>query len=81
MTRGDLVRLFRPRIDQWSEHLGWAGAVLLSKTAIRSDHDSGGHDNEPDFLAVREAFDPRVDLPTRIVATMARSCGSSDVVL
>jgi hypothetical protein len=28
------VRLFNPRIDRWSEHFVWEGAVLVGQTVI-----------------------------------------------
>jgi hypothetical protein len=31
---GQLVRLFHPRQDRWSEHFQWQGASLLGKTPI-----------------------------------------------
>lgn len=30
----EIVRLFNPRIDIWSDHFRWNGAVLTGKTAI-----------------------------------------------
>lgn len=30
----ELVALFNPRIDDWSEHFFWDGALLVGKTAV-----------------------------------------------
>jgi hypothetical protein len=31
---GDLVPLFNPRLDQWSEHFRWNGPELIALTAV-----------------------------------------------
>ena len=31
---GQLVRLFHPRQDRWSEHFAWQGAYLVGKTPV-----------------------------------------------
>ena len=73
MRGGDLVSCFaRALINGVSIYLEWAGAVLLSKTAIGRTTIQEVATMSRTFLAVREAFDPIVDLPTRLVATMAR---------
>ncbi len=33
---GQLVRLFHPRQDRWSEHFQWEGTYLVGKTAVGS---------------------------------------------
>jgi hypothetical protein len=52
---GEIVRLFHPRQDRWSEHFEWNGAELLGKTAIGRVTVQVLAVNAQDFLAVREA--------------------------
>jgi len=34
LDTGELVSLFHPRRENWSEHFAWQGAVILAKTPI-----------------------------------------------
>ena len=34
VATGDLVRLFHPRQDRWSDHFAWSGAELVGRTPI-----------------------------------------------
>ena len=51
---GQLVRLFDPRQDDWSEHFAWSGATLIGLTAIGRATIHVLAINEPAFLEVRE---------------------------
>jgi hypothetical protein len=53
---GELVRLFHPRKDKWSEHFEWNAAELAGRTAIGRITIQVLAINDPDFLAVREAL-------------------------
>jgi hypothetical protein len=53
---GELIRLFHPRMDEWSEHFEWTGAVLGGRTAMGRVTIQVLAINDPDFLAVREAL-------------------------
>ena len=53
---GDLVRLFHPRQDRWSDHLEWAGAELVGRTPIGRVTIHVLAINDPDFLAVRQVL-------------------------
>jgi len=53
---GELVRLFHPRQDEWSDHFEWKDAELGGRTAIGTITIQGLAINDPDFLAVREAL-------------------------
>jgi hypothetical protein len=55
-STGDLVRLFHPRQDQWTEHFEWAGAQLTGRTAIGRVTIYVLAINAPDFFAVRAAL-------------------------
>jgi hypothetical protein len=49
-----MVRLFNPRLDQWSYHFEWRGPLLTGKTEIGRVTVQVLSINDPDFLAVRE---------------------------
>lgn len=53
---GELVRLFHPRLDRWNIHFEWAGALVVSSTAIGRATIHVLSMNDPDFLAAREAL-------------------------
>ncbi len=53
---GELVRLFHPRQDRWSEHFQWNGAELVGRTDVGRITVYVLAMNAPDFLAVREAL-------------------------
>ena len=53
---GELVRLYHPRQDRWSEHFEWEGAKLVGRTAIGRITIQVLAINASDFLAVREAL-------------------------
>lgn len=53
---GELIRLFHPRMDDWSERFEWTGAILGGRTAIGRVTVQVLAINDPDFLAVREAL-------------------------
>ena len=51
---GQLIRLFHPRQDVWSEHFGWQGAALVGKTAVGRVTVQVLAMNAPDQYIVRE---------------------------
>jgi HNH endonuclease len=53
---GELVRLFHPRRDLWSDHFAWAEARLDGQTAVGRATIFVLAINDADFLAVREAL-------------------------
>jgi len=53
---GEIVRLFHPRQDQWSDHFAWTRAALVARTVIGRVTTQVLAINDPDFLAVREAL-------------------------
>ena len=53
---GELVRLFNPRIDDWSQHFEWQGEVLLGKTDVGQVTIHVLSMNAPDFLEIRIAL-------------------------
>jgi hypothetical protein len=53
---GDVVRLFHPRKDVWSEHFQLDGAVVAGMTAIGRATVHLLAMNEPEFLAARQAL-------------------------
>lgn len=65
---GDLVRLFNPRKDVWSEHFQWRGPELVGVTATGRVTVMVLAVNTPSYVAVREAlieegvFPPGADL-------------------
>jgi hypothetical protein len=50
---GQLVRLFDPRRDDWTEHFAWSGATLIGLTPIGRVTIQVLAINEPAFLEVR----------------------------
>jgi hypothetical protein len=55
-TSNEIIRLFHPRSDVWSEHFEWVGATLEGRTAIGRATVGVLAINDPDFLAVRAAL-------------------------
>jgi hypothetical protein len=61
-----LTRLFHPRIDVWTEHFRWNGAVIVGRTLIGRVTVLVLSMNEPDrvalreFLIAKEAFPPMI---------------------
>lgn len=53
---GEIVRLFDPRRDPWTEHFAWSGAELTARTGIGRVTIQVLAINDPDFRAVREAL-------------------------
>jgi hypothetical protein len=53
---GDLVRLFHPRKDRWSDHFRWKKAKLIGLTPIGRTTISVLSINHPDPVAVRTAL-------------------------
>jgi hypothetical protein len=53
---GDLVRLFHPRQDRWSDHFAWSGAELIGRTPIGRITIHVLAVNDPDFVAVRQVL-------------------------
>jgi 5-methylcytosine-specific restriction endonuclease McrA len=53
---GEIVRLFHPRLDRWSDHFEWMRATLTGRTSIGRVTIQVLAINDPDFLAVREAL-------------------------
>ena len=63
LVSGEIIRLFHPRIDQWSEHFEWTGAILHGRTAIGRVTIHVLAINDPDVVAVREALIAEQVLP------------------
>ncbi len=53
---GELVRLFHPRTDSWTEHFEWTGVWLRGRTAVGRSTVAVLDINHEDSLAVREAL-------------------------
>jgi hypothetical protein len=53
---GDIVRLFHPRLDSWSDHFEWDGPILSAKTDVGLVTIQVLAINEADFVAVRLAL-------------------------
>lgn len=53
---GELVRLFNPRQDLWSEHFEWFGSELLGRTATGRATVRVLAINAADFRSVRESL-------------------------
>jgi len=53
---GEIVRLFHPRHERWSDHFEWNGADLSGKTAIGRATIQVLAINDPGFRAVRIAL-------------------------
>lgn len=53
---GQLTRLFRPRLDQWSDHFRYEGAVLIGLSAIGRTTIAVLSINHPLRIAAREAL-------------------------
>jgi hypothetical protein len=53
---GELIRLFHPRQDRWSEHFEWVGSELAGNTAIGRITIRVLAVNAADFRTVREAL-------------------------
>lgn len=53
---GHLVRLFNPRMDQWSEHFDWDRAEIIGLTAIGRATVRTLNMNDPAATAVRESL-------------------------
>ena len=64
---GQLTRLFHPRLDPWSEHFRWRGAVLVGRTPIGRVTVELLGINQPERVRLREiliqlhAFPPEGD--------------------
>ncbi|MGA3017691.1 MAG: HNH endonuclease signature motif containing protein [Bryobacteraceae bacterium] len=53
---GEIIRLFHPRVDLWSEHFEWTGAALGGRTEVGRVTIHLLAINDSDFLAMREAL-------------------------
>lgn len=51
---GEVVRLFRPRLDAWEEHFKWQGAWLHGQTPIGRTTVMVLEMNDPDSVLLRE---------------------------
>jgi hypothetical protein len=51
---GELHRLFNPRADNWSDHFGWQGAVILGLTPIGRVTISVLQFNRAEHITLRE---------------------------
>ncbi len=60
---GELVRIFNPRMDQWTEHFEWIGSILAGRTAIGRVTIQVLAINDPDIVAVRETLSEEQALP------------------
>ena len=49
-----MVFLFNPRTDVWSEHFGWEGARVVGVTAVGRATVALLNMNHPDDVAIRE---------------------------
>ena len=49
-----MVRLFHPRLDDWSLHFEWRGALLLGRTPIGRATGALLSINHPDYVLLRE---------------------------
>ena len=63
VATGDLVRLFHPRQDRWSDHFAWSGAELVERTPIGRITIHVLAINDPDFLAVRQVLSEEQAFP------------------
>jgi hypothetical protein len=52
----EVVRLFHPRRDIWSEHFKWEGSRLTARTQVGRVTIAVLAINEPEFVAVRAAL-------------------------
>ena len=52
----EIVRLFHPRIDVWSEHFIWHGPELKARTQIGRVTIAVLEINDPEFIDVRRAL-------------------------
>jgi hypothetical protein len=50
----EIVRLYHPRKDTWSDHFEWSGATLIGRTSIGIVTIDVLRINHPDALAVRQ---------------------------
>jgi hypothetical protein len=53
---GELTRLFNPRADNWGDHFGWSGHVLVGRTPIGRTTVRVLAMNEPAIRVVRAAL-------------------------
>jgi hypothetical protein len=53
---GEIVRLFHPRRDRWSDHFEWNGAELIGKTGVGRVTTQVLAINDPAFCVVRVAL-------------------------
>ena len=53
---GELVRLYHPRRDHWSEHFDWQGALLVGGTAVGRATVMLLAVNHPDYVLLRESL-------------------------
>lgn len=55
---GEMVRLFHPRLDVWTDHFEWAegGASILGKTPVGRATARSLQVNHPDMIAVRRLW-------------------------
>jgi HNH endonuclease len=53
---GDIIRLFNPRTDTWSEHLEWTGPELKGLTQIGRVTVTVLSMNAPEVIALRKAL-------------------------
>jgi hypothetical protein len=52
----EIVRLFSPRVDLWSDHFRWRGGVLTGKTEIGQVTIQVLNMNRPDSVLLREGL-------------------------
>jgi hypothetical protein len=62
---GDIVRLFHPRCESWSDHFEWDGAIVSAKSDIGLVTIQVPAINEADFVAVRLALMQEGEFPYR----------------
>lgn len=53
---GQVTQLFHPRLDAWSQHFAWQGALLIGRTAVGRATIEVLEINEPDRALLRESL-------------------------
>ena len=51
-----LTRLFHPRVDRWTDHFRWEGAILIGLTDVGRTTIEVLTINHPDYVALRESL-------------------------
>ena len=59
---GEIVRLFHPRADEWTEHFAWKGTMLIGQTAVGRATIRALNMNAPSIVELREALKDEQEL-------------------